>query len=272
MVEKTNICQHNPVEISVMCVGARGERMNVILLGTGVGIPQADRAQSSLLIRDEDVLLIDCGAGAILRLGEIGMSPLEIDTVLLTHLHLDHVADLLPLAKARYLLGEPWLNIWGPVGTEELMRSLQSLYPYLRSIKLDVTEISAGCRFEICGFGVSSASAIHSVPALCYRIEGSRTVTCSGDTEPAASVSELASGSDLLVHECSFPDGFEVTNHTTPAALGRIVSDVGEIILTHFYPQCRGLEEDMARTVEQLSGIRTRAGMDLMSIYASGGK
>lgn len=240
--------------------------MNVTLLGTGAGIPQAGRAQSSLLIRDEYLLLVDCGAGALLRMSEIGLSPLEIDTVLLTHLHLDHVADILPLAKARYLLGEPWLNVFGPAGTEQLMRSLQSLYPYLHSIKVDVREIEAGCRFEIRGFGVSGASAVHSVPALCYRVEGSSTVTCSGDTEPARSLVELAAGSDLLVHECSFPEGFDVTNHTTPAALGRIVRDVGEIVLTHFYPHCMGLEEDMARRVEQLSGIRTRAGRDLMTI------
>ncbi|MGB9902781.1 MBL fold metallo-hydrolase, partial [Methanothrix sp.] len=159
---------------------------------------------------------------------------------------------------------------FGPVGTEQLVRSLHSLYPYLHSIKLDVTEIGAGCRFEICGFGVTSASAVHSVPALCYRIEGSSTVVCSGDTEPSASVSELAAGSDLLVHECSFPDGFDVTNHTTPTPLGRMVRDIGKIVLTHFYPQCRGLEDEMARKVEQISGIRTIAGRDLMSLKISG--
>ncbi|MGB9902574.1 MBL fold metallo-hydrolase, partial [Methanothrix sp.] len=85
--------------------------MNVTLLGTGAGIPQADRAQASILLHDDDLLLIDCGAGALFRLGELGLSPLEIETVLLTHLHLDHVSDLLPLAKARYLLGKPWLNV-----------------------------------------------------------------------------------------------------------------------------------------------------------------
>ncbi|MCQ8904019.1 MAG: MBL fold metallo-hydrolase [Methanothrix sp.] len=243
--------------------------MEITLLGTGAGIPQADRAQSSLLISDEEVLLIDCGAGALLRLGEIGLSPLEVDAVVLTHLHLDHVADLLPLAKARYLLGEPWLRVWGPVGTERWLLSLQSLYPYLHSIKLEVSEIDAGCRFEVCGFDMLSASAAHSVPALCYRVEGSSTVTCSGDTEPTERLSELASGSDLLVHECSFPDGFDVTNHTTPTGLGNTIRGVKEILLTHFYPQCRGLEEDMARTVERLSGIRTRPGRDLMGISLS---
>lgn len=244
--------------------------MDVTLLGTGAGIPQADRAQASILLHDEDLLLIDCGAGALFRLGELGLSPLEIETVLLTHLHLDHVSDLLPLAKARYLLGEPWLKVFGPAGTDQLVRSLHSLYPYLQSIKLEVTEIGAGCRFEICGLDVRTVSAVHSVPALCYRIEGSSTVACSGDTEPSAGVSELAAGSDLLVHECSFPDGFDVMNHTTPTPLGRIVRDVGEIVLTHFYPHCRGLEDEMARTVEGISGIRTRAGRDLMGLKMSG--
>jgi ribonuclease Z len=80
--------------------------LRVTLLGTGVGIPQKDRSQSSLLIRARDPLLLDCGAGTLLRLSEAGVDVLDLDAVFLTHLHLDHVADLLPLANARYLMAQ----------------------------------------------------------------------------------------------------------------------------------------------------------------------
>ncbi len=240
--------------------------MDLTLLGTGAGIPQPGRAQSSILIREDRMLLIDCGAGALLRIGELGINPLDLDAVILSHLHLDHVSDLLPLAKARYLLGEPWLRVYGPAGTKHWLVSLQALYPYLNSMRLEVNEIDAGSGLDVNGFEVSSASTIHSVPSLCYRIEGGSVITYSGDTEPTASVCEIARGSDLLIHECSFPDGLDVTNHTTPSGLGRLIRDVKEIVLTHFYPHCNGLEESMARRVEEISGIKTVAGRDLMSI------
>ncbi len=74
--------------------------MEITFLGTGVAIPQKDRVQSGILVRlEEKPLLIDCGSGVLSRFPEAGVSHTEVDTVLLSHLHLDHVADLHPLIK-----------------------------------------------------------------------------------------------------------------------------------------------------------------------------
>ena len=102
--------------------------LEVTLLGTGVGIPHSGRAQAGLVIRGEKPLLVDCGAGALLRLAEAGFSPLEIEVALITHLHLDHVSDLLALAKARWLLGENRMEVFGPEGTEEWFETVRGLY------------------------------------------------------------------------------------------------------------------------------------------------
>jgi ribonuclease Z len=242
-------------------------QLKAILLGTGVGIPQPGRSQSALLVQAERSLLLDCGAGTLLRLADAGVSVLDLDAVLLTHLHLDHVSDLLPLAKARHLLERRELEVWGPVGTMRWLIGLRGLYPYLAEMEVAVHELDPGDEVSLEGFKIITAEALHSVPALGYRIEhGSRALACSGDTEPCQEIAALAKGADLLVHECSFPEPFRVTNHSTPIRLGEIIRGVGRVVLTHFYPQCRGHEEEMARDVRAASGAEVMVGRDLMTV------
>jgi ribonuclease Z len=241
------------------------------LLGTGVGIPHSGRAQAGLVLKAEKPLLFDCGAGVLLRLAEAEVSPLEIGSVVLTHLHLDHVSDLLPLAKARWLLGERRMAVYGPEGTEGWFEQVRSLYPYLEELDVSVTTVRPGDEFVLSGLEIRAGKAVHSVPALGYRIESeTKTIVYSGDTEPAPSIRDLAEGADLLVHECSFPEPFVVTNHSTPRRLGLTFNGAGikRIVLTHLYPQTIGLEAEMVRDVRAALGdeARVEVGRDLHRI------
>jgi ribonuclease BN (tRNA processing enzyme) len=69
-------------------------------------------------------------------------------------------------------------------------------------------------------------------------------VVYTGDTEPCKEVMELAEGADVLIHECSFPLGFPMTNHTTPDMLTLMMEEhpltAGRLYLTHLYPQMQG--------------------------------
>ena len=61
----------------------------------------------------------------------------------------------------------------------------------------------------------------------------------------------LAANADLLIHECSFPEPFDVTNHSTPRKLGGVLRNmfVKRVVLTHLYPQAQGHEDEMAEQV-----------------------
>lgn len=243
----------------------------MILLGTGVGIPHSGRAQAGLVVRASEPLLFDCGAGALLRLAEAGVSPLEIGAVILTHLHLDHISDLLPLAKARWLLGESEMAVYGPEGTAGWFERVRSLYPYLEDLDVSVTAVGPGDDFSLKGLKIRAGKAVHSLPALGYRIEsGKKAIVYSGDTEPAPSMRDLAEGADLLVHECSFPEPFVVTNHSTPRRLGLTFNGAGikRVVLTHLYPQTIGCEAEMVRDVLAATGpgIAVEVGRDLQRI------
>ena len=241
--------------------------IKVTLLGTGVGIPQPGRSQAAILVETERPLLLDCGAGTLLRLDQAGIDVENLDVVLLTHLHLDHVSDLLALANARYLRRLPGLEVYGPVGTAAWLKTLHSAFPYLEKMEVTAHEVRPMDDFSVQGFDIFAEEAKHSVTALAYRIEAEEKVLVySGDTEPSPRVAALAEGADLLIHECSFPEPFDVTNHTTPKKLGRLLKNVKRVVLTHFYPQAQGCEEDMALEVSELSGAPVLAGWDMMTM------
>src|SRR5699024_3188325 len=103
--------------------------MRVTFLGTGAAMPSGRRSQTGLLVEaDEDHLLIDCGSGVLNALARTETGYEGVSTVLLTHHHLDHVSDLLPLMKARWLAGEEHLEVVGPQGTKDLLDGLLDVY------------------------------------------------------------------------------------------------------------------------------------------------
>lgn len=223
--------------------------MEITFLGTGVAIPQRGRVQSGLLVNlEEKPLLIDCGSGVLSRFPDAGILHTNVDTVLLSHLHLDHVADLIPLVKANWLRGKTDMRIYGPEGTDDWFSTVLGAYEYiLDGVDISITELSPGKEFTPEGFDceITCAAAVHSVPTLSYRVTAEDGgFVYSGDTEPCIDVMDLAIEADLLIHECSFPAGTKVTNHTTPSTLAEMLEDysseIGSICLTHFYPEMKG--------------------------------
>jgi len=66
----------------------------------------AGRAASSnaIVLDGKARILVDAGSGAAVRLGEVGLDIEDLDTILLTHLHIDHSGDLPGVAKARGMI------------------------------------------------------------------------------------------------------------------------------------------------------------------------
>ncbi len=249
--------------------------MEITFLGTGVAIPQKNRVQSGMLVRlEEKPLLIDCGSGVLSHFPEAGISHTEVDTVLLSHLHLDHVADLHPLIKANWLRGSTSMKIYGPEGTEEWFLKVLEAYEYLQEeVDVDVIELVPGKEFTPEGFDceISCAAATHSVTALAYRVTGEDgEFVYSGDTEPSREIMDLAAEADLLIHECSFPPSMKVTNHTTPNSLAGILkeynNEIGSICLTHFYPEMRGHEREAVNYLQGYFEEEVILAEDLMKL------
>ena len=233
--------------------------MEVTFLGTGSAMPTGDRVQTGLLVTHDDRrLLVDCGSGVLHRLAATNAGYEGVSTVLLTHLHLDHVADLLPLLKARWLAGEEHLEVVGPIGTKGLLDALLSVHDYLDGrVDLQVREIVAGETVTVGGFSVESQETRHSIDGLAYRFavdaESDAAFAFSSDTEAFAGMARFVAGCRVVAHDCSFPDSVDVDGHPTPSRLGEAFadSDVDHLYLTHFYPHTEGSHEAMCATVAE---------------------
>ena len=225
--------------------------MRLSFLGTGSAMPTGDRVQAGYLIEDEDrTLLVDAGSGVLHRLPDTQPGYEGVDTVLLTHHHLDHVADLLPLMKARWLAGEEHLTVVGPAGTETLVADLLSVHEYMQDrLDLEVRDVEPGA-FEVAGFDVEAMETIHSMRCLAYRIED--RVTLSGDTEAFEALIDFAAEGEYLVHDCSFPDEVDVSNHPTPSQLGAVLEghSFERVYLSHLYPHTDGNHREMLDSIE----------------------
>ena len=238
-------------------------RTELTVLGSGSAMPVPERAQAGYLLDDGDrSLLVDCGSGVLQRLAATDTGYEGVSTVLLTHHHLDHVAALLPLLKARWLAGAEHLEVVGPAGTESLVDGLLDVHDYLDGrVDLAVREVSASRQFAAAGFDVAARETRHSMDGLAYRFSppsadadaADGPLTLSGDTEAFAGMASFADGSDVLVHDCSFPDGTDVSNHPNPTELGASLAgvDVDALLLSHLYPHTGGREREMARSVRE---------------------
>ena len=236
--------------------------MDVTFLGTGSAMPTGQRYQSGLLLETGDTtVLVDCGSGCLHRLQQYGPGYEAVDVLLLTHHHLDHVADVLPLLKARWLAEEPALTVAGIEGTATLLRELFEVFEYMQDrLELTIRELSPG-EHTVAGLPVAATKTDHSVPALAYRFGDA--VGISGDGRATPELAAFFDGVSVLAHDCSFPDGMASDNHPTPTEIAHAfetaAASVDHLYLTHLYPHTAGHHD---RMIEQIAG-RIPAAVDV---------
>jgi ribonuclease BN (tRNA processing enzyme) len=226
--------------------------MQLIVLGSGTSIPLKDRSSPCLaLIVDGRAILFDLGPGALCQLARAGLDYEKVAQIFITHFHPDHTADIIHFLFASRnptVLGRrvPFV-ITGPSGLKKLLADIQDAYHNWltlpsEAMKIDELEIGKASEREYDGFSILARPADHTPHSLAYRVEtqSGKSLVYSGDTGFSNDIAKLATGADLMVLECSFPDGKEVQGHLTPSQAGRIASqaNVHRLLLTHFYPEC----------------------------------
>lgn len=99
----------------------------VTFIGTAASVPTAARGTAATLIsRGGERWLIDCGEGTQRQMLRSGLGLVDLDLILITHLHGDHYLGLPGLFKTYGLRGrERPLRMVGPRGTTRLMEVLR---------------------------------------------------------------------------------------------------------------------------------------------------
>lgn len=221
--------------------------MELIVIGSGTGVPSLRRGSPSFLLRVDDInLLIDMGSGTLQKLLLLGLNYHDPDVIFFTHLHPDHVSDLLPfLFACKYSLSPRTKDLYiiGGRGFREFYEGMKSLYGHWvkgDTYRLYVQEAPGGKR-TVLGIEVVTLPVDHTCSSIGIRVEaGGKSIVFSGDTDYCPEIVELSKGADLLVLECSFPNYRKIKGHLTPAFATQIAKEAGvkKLLLTHFYPPC----------------------------------
>ncbi len=114
--------------------------MEAIVCGSGPGLPQADRNLSSILIRHAgQTLLADCGDGCIKKLMEHGIGADDLDAILITHYHPDHVGGVFILLQMLYLMGRTKpLPVFLPERPSAFVEIMQLMYTFSQKFKFNL--------------------------------------------------------------------------------------------------------------------------------------
>lgn len=146
--------------------------LDLVFVGTSASAPTGARGLSSALIRrGGDRILIDCGEGTQRQLmRSTGLA--DVDVILITHLHADHVLGLPGILKTFGLRDRDRpLTIAGPPGLHRFWREMDRIIGHL-DYRVDVDELADGdIAWEGEDYAIEAVATDHGVPSLGWLLD-----------------------------------------------------------------------------------------------------
>jgi ribonuclease BN (tRNA processing enzyme) len=191
---------------------------SVTVLGAGDAFASKGRFQAGYVISGGGLqILMDAGPTLLPSMKRLGLSPGDIDVVLISHLHGDHFGGL-PFLILEYLYETPRrrpLTLAGPPHLEERTWALfHTMYPESETAELArlldfVVLEPARTRQVTTALQVQTIRTPHTVNdiSLAFRISlGGKAVVYSGDTGWTDDLITLSAEADLFLCECTYFD------------------------------------------------------------------
>jgi ribonuclease BN (tRNA processing enzyme) len=231
--------------------------VRITVLGKSPAWQDADGACSGYLVEAGGLrLLLDCGPGVFAKL-RCFADYAAIDAVVISHLHADHILDLVPFASGlRYAPRHQPVPVAGWPGTDEPAKPLLIAPPGAREAFAHLSTAGAMRAEHIEGafalreydpadtvtvgeLTLRFAPVPHFIP--CNAVELSQNgarLTFSADCAPNDALTELARHTDLLLIEATLPrpEREGPRGHLTPAEAGEhgAKARAKRLVLTHY--------------------------------------
>lgn len=239
--------------------------IRVTVLGSGNPWPTRAQASASILVEvgnpERDIFIFDLGTGAVANYASLKLPVNALNKVFITHLHADHIGDLITLSGSLAKVGraDGPVYVWGPSGSEPRLGTKHcceaiaealawnnaadkgAINPDSQRIVVSEFDFSqTQIIYQANGVKVTSFPVVHCISgAVGYRLDfAGLSFGFSGDARPSwPLVRACESGMDLLIHECFPPakalaaaSGLSIERaniainaaHTSPKAAGKI--------------------------------------------------
>lgn len=251
------------------CTAAQRDAGCLVVLGSGMPVPDPDRAGPAyaFVYRDQ-VLLFDAGAGVMRRAAAAGLPIDGFTAVFLTHLHSDHTLGLPDVLLTTWVMGRRRaMPVYGPVGTDRLTSTLLAAWVEDIDVRTHGLEqgqpgghaadprliaSEGGVVYDVAGLRVTAVPVPHGEwkSAFAFLIETpTRRIVLSGDAAPNEAIIRAADGADVLVHE-SYPSvrlrpenrpggeswpAYMRSVHTSDVEVGALAARAGvkQVVLSH---------------------------------------
>jgi len=248
----------------------------VTFLGTGGGrfatIYQA-RATGGIYLEDSRNLHIDPGPGALVRMRSVGLDPLRTHAILVSHCHPDHYMDAEILVEA---MTEGGVRRQGTlIGSRSVIEGDGDFGPaiskYHQAMPKAVKVMQAFSKATLKPIEVSATPSAHSdTSSVGFRIQTAQgMISYVSDTQLVEQVIRAHRKCRLLIACVTRPLGQRIPHHLSTEDAGYLIEKVKPemAVITHF--GMRVIQENpetQASWIEELSGVRTVAARDFMTV------
>jgi ribonuclease BN (tRNA processing enzyme) len=231
--------------------------VQITVLGKSPAWQDTDGACSGYLVQDgRRSLLLDCGNGVFAKLRRF-YDYVDIDAVLISHLHADHFLDLVPFSYALTYAPRQqpvpvagWQGtdhparprLFAPAGAAEMFRKVAGAWGHEDLIEsaFELSEYDPPDELAIGSFKARFCKVPHYAPTYAVELStaGGGRLTYSADCSPNDDLVRFAEGTDLLLIEATLPrpERTGKRGHLTPGEAGEHGRRAGarRLVLTHF--------------------------------------
>lgn len=216
--------------------------MRVTVLGNNGPYPAAGGACSGYLLEHEGKkILLDCGNGVLANLQKVCRWE-ELDGIFLSHLHSDHMSDMMVLRYAIQIkkmrgMFPGNLPLYCPAVPEKEFESVSS------GNLFDVTPVSKELNLRIGSMDIRFEEMKHPVQSWAISASsGGRKFVYSGDTAWCDNIVEFSKGADVLLCDGGLLSKYKTSEnspHLTAVETGIVAREAGvkQLVITHFWPE-----------------------------------
>jgi len=198
------------------------DALSVAVCGSRAPLPSPNRAETCLLVQaGTSKFIIDSGEGSAANLQRWGIDYTDLEAVILSHLHSDHISDMPAIQFQSWLGGrKEHLPVLGPIGTASTIEGFRLAYELDASYRsehhgsilpieaygYDVVEFDGDSAliFENKDTKITAFRVDHSPvdPSYAFKVEyKDRSMVISGDTVALDVMVEYSKGVDVLLHD-----------------------------------------------------------------------